>query len=119
MNSYPILNRYKGIEVSVGSYGESPKYLVMEFILDFNQFKELIGIEILSFKAMAGKHVLNKIKSIISSTGDGLRYAYDEESDSFYLQLSRDRSVDQLAVDGTLILNEREEVVGFKVQWSE
>lgn len=119
MGTYPkVLYNRNAIEIATSSYGEFSKYLVVEFILDFNRFRDAIGIEILNLKRVVGIHCLEKIEKCFSSTGSGLRYSYDEESDSFYLQISDELSTDQDAIDGLLILNEGGQILGFKAEFS-
>ena len=84
-----------------------------EFILDLNQFREIIGLEIFNLKLEAGEGCLTRIKENISTMDGNIRYSYDEDSDSFYLQLADEFSADQKAVIGTLTLNTKGEIVGF------
>ncbi len=117
MSAYPnVLRNNNKIEIALSPYGECPKYVDVEFILDLNRFRNILGIEILNLKAEVGGRCLEKIESSIDSTGDGLRYSYDEETDSFYLQISSESSSDQKAVDGVLVLSEQGQVLGFKAE---
>lgn len=116
MIKYPIiLCNDNTIEISASSYGESTKQLVVEFVLDFNRFREVIGIEILNLKTYVGIHCLEIVDKCFSTSGTGLRYSYDDETDSFYLQISDESSTDQATIDGLLLLNERGQILGFKI----
>ena len=108
---YPkVLTTDENLQVDICPYGSETKVIETEFILDFNQYREIIGIEILNLKLEAGRTCLNKIKENIK-TVENIRYSYDEETDSFYLKLVSDRSIDQEAVIGKLTLNTEGEIV--------
>ena len=87
----------------------------MRFVLDFDQFGEVVGIEILNLKDQAGNRCLGKLEKVLMSSVRGLRYSYYDDTDSFYLYLSEEDCPDQRAVDGVLILNNKGEIVGLRV----
>lgn len=119
MAAYPrIVRSPNKIEITLTLYGEHPRQIEVEFILDFNQFREVIGVEILNLKKEAGSNCLKRIEKSINTIGTGLRYSYDEETDSFYLQLSRESSIYQEAVLGTLILDDEGQIVSLEARWS-
>jgi len=112
--AYPeVSTNSDGLQVSVCVCESGLVKKEMEFILDYNQFREVIGLEILNLNLEAGEACLNQIKEHINTMGGGIRYSYDEDSDSFYLQLADEPSVDQEAVSGMLTLNMEGEIVGF------
>ncbi|MBL6955033.1 MAG: hypothetical protein ISR50_20560 [Alphaproteobacteria bacterium] len=82
--------------------------------MDFDLFHEIIGIEILNLKHIAGEHCLDQIEQVIDSSGQNLSSTYDPDSDSFYLQISDELSTEQQAVDGLLIINNIGNILGFK-----
>ena len=119
MVSYPnIVQSNNSIEIIVSPYNEYTKHLDIELILDFNQFHDVVGIEILNLKIEAGEFCLEEVANVISSAKKGLSYSYDEESDSFYLRITDERSIDQEAVDGKLILDRKGQIVGFKAEFN-
>lgn len=114
INNYPAIVRDgEHIEIIIFPYSDNNNRLNIEFILDLNQFGDVTGIEIIDLKSEAGKFCLNSIKKTISTTGDNIKYSYDEDCDSFYLQLSNELSADQKAVEGLLVLNDDGEIIGF------
>lgn len=117
MRQYPkiLCHPYK-LEVALYPYGELQKLVNVEFVLDINYLKNVTGIEILNLKTSAGKHCLEFLESYEELVDSGLRYSYDDESDSFYLEISDEASIDQKAVNGTLILNELGQIIGFMAE---
>lgn len=114
---YPeVLTTSEILQVDICTYGNGSKVIETEIILDINQFREVIGLEILNLKLEAGKTCLNQIKENIKATVGSRRYSYDEDSDSFYLQLANESSVDQKAVIGTLTLNREGEIVALSAK---
>ncbi|REJ88035.1 MAG: hypothetical protein DWQ35_20410 [Planctomycetota bacterium] len=85
--------------------------LQVECVLDFNGMGDVIGIEILNLKLQAGRDCLRSMDAAVNSLADDLEFSYDDSTDSFYLRLSPDRSLDQAAVLGTLELNVAGEIV--------
>ena len=118
INDHPIVRRSsKHIEIILFPYDKNIKNVNIELILDLNRFGDVTGIEIINLKLEAGKFCLNSIKKYINTTGDNIKYSYDEDCDSFYLQLSNELSADQKAVDGLLVLNEKSEIIGIRVDF--
>ena len=95
---------------------EIEKEISSEFVLDYDQFQNVIGIEILNLELHAGKECLEIVERCIRSTGEPYRYSYDRETDSFYLKLSRERSFDQKAMDGIIAVDRKEQVVALKTK---
>jgi uncharacterized protein YuzE len=98
----------------IRAYAADVRRVVTEFILDLDGFKNVIGVEILALTEIAGCDCLNEIEENVPAEGDGLRYSYDAESDSFYLQLSNEASKDQIALDGILVLDRAGAIVALE-----
>ena len=90
----------------------------VEMVLDFNQFQEVIGIEIISLFHIAGKKCLDWIRETVATTGDGVKYSYDSDCDAFYLVLTKDRSFDQGVIEGEAILDKEDRILAFRVKLS-
>lgn len=117
MVTYPnIVRGTNSIEIELGPHSEYIKQIEVEFILDKNQFDDVIGIEILDLKLEAGVRCLGRVESCIEVKGNGLRYGYDEETDSFYLQISNEDSSDQESINGILVLNSESQIVCFSAR---
>ncbi|PIE01343.1 MAG: hypothetical protein CSA81_12230 [Acidobacteria bacterium] len=85
----------------------------VEFVIDFNGYGDVVGLEILNLRLETGASFLNKIRDSFDRTTKSISYSYDKESDSFYLKLAEDASSAQRAVDGLLLLNSTGEIIGF------
>jgi uncharacterized protein YuzE len=96
-----------------GDVGGKP----IEMVLDFDQFGEVIGIEILDLMFNAGKGCLLGIAQCVPTEGDGVRYSYDEDSDSFYLRVTAGNSLDQKTVDGQLSLDAEGRITAMRAKW--
>jgi hypothetical protein len=97
--------------------GDVKKIVDIEFILDFDWEGELIGIEIINLKFIAGSNCLKHFADNIATSSLHLRYSYDDEVDAFYLKIGTDRdSKYQCSVDGKLILNAKGYIIGFQAK---
>jgi uncharacterized protein YuzE len=118
-DSFPRIERAKDeVEVLICPHEGQPKRLNMTFVLDLNQFDEIIGLEILNLRLTAGENALGRIQTLIPSSGKSIKYSYDPASDAFYLQISNDRSFTQESTEGTLLVNSVGEIVGFQAKRS-
>ena len=94
---------------------EQSKSINLECVLDFNEYGEVIGIEIIDLKYYAGDKVLDGRKWASINKKEGVRISYDEESDAFYLSISDEKSVEQRSVNGKLILDKKGYMVKLEV----
>jgi uncharacterized protein YuzE len=85
-------------------------------VLDLDQSGDVIGVEILNLIFHAGKNSLKAINRCVPTEGDGLRYAYDEDSDSFYLRLRPGKSADQKAIQGLLSLDNDGQISSLSIE---
>lgn len=90
---------------------QQPNPKSLEMVIDFDQQDEILGIEILNLFFQAGEKSLDVIKMSTSNQGDGLRYAYDEKSDAFWLQLKKGKSLHQIPVMGTVFLDNKGQII--------
>jgi uncharacterized protein YuzE len=95
----------------------SAKWQPIEMVLDFGAFGEILGIEIISLVFKAGKNALEAIIKSVPTAGEGVRYKYDEESDSFYLHLDVGNSRDQKAVEGQICLDDEGRIIAMNAKW--
>lgn len=89
----------------------------LRMVLDFGSSGEVIGIEIINLVLEVGKSALETISRTVPTAGEHVRYAYDEESDCFWLQLNAGYSRDQKAVDGQVSLDEAGRITAIVVEW--
>lgn len=116
MSKYPNIVREDGTLDVVFSSSDAPLSDVsVRVVLDFDQFGEVIGIEILNLKDQVGKRCLDVVEKALEDSAGDLHHSYDDEVDAFYLRMSEGRSIDQKAVDGILVLNERGQMVGLRI----
>lgn len=117
MNDYPkIINNANCYEVILAYYVEDDSYLKnIEFILDYNNLHDIIGIEIINFKDRVGNNSLEKIQKVLGGSSHPIKYSYDNNTDCFYLQIADENSFDQEAVDGIVVLNENRSIISFRV----
>lgn len=112
MSRFPSIQE-EGTTIRV-DFGPSPSSSIKafcEFVLDYNAMGNVIGIEIINLRLHAGQYALGTINRCLRRGLATMTYAYDDESDSFYLQFEKVASVDQKAVDGVMTLNQRGEIV--------
>ena len=88
-------------------------------VLDFDQFWEVIGIEIIDLLFNAGKNCLQAITQCIPTEGESVRCSYDDDSDAFYLRLSTGNSRHQKTVDGQVSLDAEGRIIGLSAEWKE
>jgi uncharacterized protein YuzE len=86
-------------------------------VLDFGQWGEIIGVEILNLVFQAGKGCLGIISRSVPTKSEGLRYAYDEASDSFYLRFRTGSSFKQKSVQGSVFLDPDGTITGLSAKW--
>jgi len=116
MSVYPNVARKSGKLEVMFSLSDVPlTSIVVRFVLDFDRFDEVVGIEILNLKDQAGNRCLSKVEKILMTPVQGLRYSYYDDTDSFYLYLSEKDCPFQKAVDGVLVLNDEGQIVSFRV----
>jgi uncharacterized protein YuzE len=116
--AFPQINRESlsfsaRFAAEAGDVGDKP----IEMVLDFNQFGEVIGIEILDLAFNAGKGCMLRIAQCVPTEGDGVRYSYDEDSDSFYLRVTAGNSLDQKTVDGQLSFDAEGRITAMSAKW--
>jgi len=115
MNDYPKVDQSKkAVNIIFVAYEGEITYVDIEFVVDFNQYGEIVGVEILNIKLESGEKCLDIIESAITTLDNALRYSYDEESDSFYLEISEERSIHQKSINGLLVINQIGQIVGLK-----
>ena len=90
-----------------------------EFVLDYDAMGNVIGIEIINLKLHAGPNSLGAIDRSLRSTLARMNYNYDDDSDCFYLQLAKDASIDQKAVDGVMTFNQEGEIIALSADAEE
>ncbi len=95
---------------------EIEKEIPSDFVLDYDQFKNVIGVEILNLELHAGKNCLKKVDRCIQSTGAPYKYSHDKDTDSFYLNLSKEPSFDQKAVDGKIVVDKKGQIIALKAK---
>jgi uncharacterized protein YuzE len=109
-----VLRNNKSIEIAVFPYATSNICLHdIDFILDFNPFNEIIGIEIINIKEELGLHCLELFEKM-NFWDNAITYSYDGDTDSFYLRITDERSIDQKVVNGEILLNDKRQIVAMK-----
>jgi uncharacterized protein YuzE len=66
----------------------------LKMTLDFDLHGDILGIEVINLFLTVGSDSLKIVCQSVPTDGSGMRYSYDEGSDSFYLRLKTGRSVD-------------------------
>ena len=106
MNDFPkVLKDSRSFRIEFSPSIVTSKEKLIEMVLDFDQFGEIIGVEIINLLLHVGENGLGIISNVIPNDGTGIRYSYDRECDSFYLKIKSDRSVDQIEVEGLALLD--------------
>ena len=90
--------------------------VTVRFVLDFDGFGDILGIEILNLKDQLGMECLSSFEADIANHPRSLRYLYDEGSDALSLFIREGRSLSQRAVDGHVMLDNKGHIIGFKVR---
>lgn len=118
MQQYPCVHEKQGSLVVEFAPGiEQSIRRPLRMVLDFGQWGEVMGIEIINLAFDLGKNCLGAISESVPTEGEATRYAYDEESDCFSLTLRRGRSWDQKAVDGCVFLDKGGAMIALAVSW--
>ncbi len=89
----------------------------IEMILDFDEFGKILGLEIISLKAVLGDVDLQSVINKKKIDSPDFHCSYDEECDCFSLQLSKGRSINQKEVDGTVSLDSHNRVVALNAKF--
>lgn len=89
----------------------------IRMVLDFDQWSEVTGIEILHLVFDLGENCLDAVRNSVPTEREGIRYAYDDASDAFYLKLRAGKSWDQEAADGCVFLDNRGAIIALRVDW--
>ncbi len=89
----------------------------LKMVLDFGQGGEVLGVEIINLALKAGRNSLRTIDESVRTQGSGLRYSYDEDSDSFYLRLKAGKSADQKAVEGVMFRDDEGRIIALNAEW--
>lgn len=80
---------------------------------------DVLGVEIMNLTFEAGEQALGLISQVVPTGGDGTRYGYDDESDSFYLRLQSGDSLDQKSVDGLAICDKEGRITSLSAEWAQ
>jgi len=118
MVGYPRISkkdRSLVVEFVPGEKQRSERSLKM--VLDFGEFGEIVGIEVINLVLQAGKNCLGIINQSVRTDGGELKCSYDEEADSFYLRLKAGRSIDQKAVQGSMVLDNNGHILALNAEW--
>jgi uncharacterized protein YuzE len=118
MKDYPHIGEEEGsVVVEFAPSVEQSNSRPLDMVLDFGQSGEVMGIEIINLVFEAGKDCLRTINGSVPTKSEGLRYAYDEDSDSFYLRLRPGRSFNQKSVKGSMFLDTDGRITGLSAKW--
>ena len=116
MENYPRVCEEAGsLSVEFAPDGRMSRRVPLTMVIDLGQDGDVLGIEILDLVSQTGKESLGIIRQAVRTDGGGLRYAYDDDSESFYLQLRAGRSVDQKALEGFAFLDDLGQILGIGV----
>ncbi len=116
MSLYPnIVREDEKLDVVFSSPDVSRPEITVRCVLDFDQFGDVLGVEILNLKDQAGSSCLDVVEEVLKGSVTALRYSYDDEVDAFYLRMSEGQSVDQKAVDGVLVLNDKGQIASLRI----
>ena len=110
---YPLVHKkYKMLEIILKDPEKLKGRTVQAtFVLDFNSEDEVIGIEIINLRNIAGPNALAGYDWDSEKSNKEVHVSYDEDADAFYLSLSGDRSLKQGVVDGNLVLDSEGRVI--------
>ena len=115
---YPRVCQEEGsLRIEFAPESSGAKRKVLRMVLDFGSSGEILGVEIISLLFNAGKSALEVISQVVPTTGDGLRYGYDEECDCFSLSLKAGYSPNQESVDGSATCDAEGRIIGLSAEW--
>jgi hypothetical protein len=66
----------------------------IDVIVDFDQFGEIIGVEIISLLVKVGKRDVGNVPSSFQAISVAPTYSYDRDVDCFYLRMKSAKSYD-------------------------
>jgi uncharacterized protein YuzE len=117
MKEYPkVHRRLHSILLEFAPPIQNASMKPLRMVLDFDELGEVSGIEIinLAVQTSLGSHRLAK-KAAGSNTI--LKCSYDDESDSLYLRLKTTRSIDQKALQGSIIVDRDGQILAMRADW--
>jgi uncharacterized protein YuzE len=91
--------------------------LALKMVLDFSRRGELVGIEIINLILQTGPQSLDLMSRSLPRDGHGMRYAYDKDSDSFYMRVRASDSVSQQSVHGSVLIDDEGRIGSLAVKW--
>jgi len=100
------------VKVEFAPQTPGARHQPLRMVLDLGPSGEVLGIEVINLLLEVGKNALDTIGRTVPTTGDGVTYGYDEESDAFYLRLKSGKSLDQTSVDGVATCDAAGRIVG-------
>ena len=95
------------IKVEFGRGSASDTFKSIKMILDLGIEGDILSIEILDFLFNTSKNGLEIIDQVVLPEGGEMRFAYDDESDSFFLRLHPGNSLNQKSVHGVAACDEQ------------
>ena len=118
MKSWPKIRKEENsIAVEFAPAAEASKLHPIEIVLDFSEYGDVLGIEIINLVFEVGENALGIIKGSFPVDDKGMRYSYDEHSDAFYLRLQPGRSSRQRSVNGSIILDPVGQIKELRAEW--
>lgn len=117
---YPCVHQEEGsLKVEFAPESHEAGHQQLRMVLDFGAFGDVLGIEILNLLLETGKQALEIIGQVVPTEGEGLKYGYDDESDSFYLRLQQGNSLNQKSVDGLATSDEGGRITSLSAAWAQ
>ena len=101
------------INIKLSSIKNSKVVENIEFVLDIDNYGDVIGIEIINLKY--NTHCKDVALNGYRNTDDGIRISYDSNADALSVSFSNNHSLDQKLTDGIVILDDNDYVVGMEI----
>ena len=73
-----------------------------ECVLDISGLGDVIGVEIINLEHTTGQRAPGSRGMALLSSGERVRWSYDQASDAFYVSISDSRSLDQRSAHCTV-----------------
>lgn len=115
MLTFPSILKSNNSIIIIFRSEEINKIYNVECVADFNNFHELIGIEILELKNQT-ECITDNLDNF-DNEKEHIHTSYDGEIDAFYLKISEGMSSEQKIEKVNIMLNEKKEIVRLELKY--
>jgi uncharacterized protein YuzE len=119
MTQYPKVHwnwKERSLLVELGPNPEDALTRPIDMVVDLDEAKEPIAIEVIEFALQSGVAV-HQVPQRGGDDDKFPRWSYDAQSDAFYLRLRKGRSLTQRELTGSILVTKDSRLVGLQAGW--